>query len=149
MAFQTVAGSTLSVSIAAPATQTAVGFAALTWTVVGELTDVPTVLGREYNIVTHSPVSSAQVTQKKGSYTLPQADAMCAWDDLDAGQLIIKSASEDNSVVSFKLQKQDGKIRYFTAQVSKFIEEFGTVDNVVTGSFSLLRQTNTITAPAV
>jgi hypothetical protein len=149
MAFLTVAGSTLSVAAALPTAQTAVAFAALTWIPVGELTDVPTVLGREYNIVTHSPVSSAQITEKKGSYKLPQADAMCAWDDDDAGQLLIKGASESNDIVSFKLEKQDGAIRYFTAQVSKFTEENGTVDNVVTGSFSMLRQTNTITVAAV
>lgn len=146
--FSTVAGTILSISAAAPATHDAAGFAALTWTAVGELTDIPSVVGREYNIVTHSPVSSAQVTQKKGSYTLPQADAVCAWDEDDAGQILIKTASESNNIYSFKVVKQDGAIRYFTAQVSKFIEENGTVDNVVTGSFSLLRQTNTISVAA-
>lgn len=148
MPFLTVAGTTLSIAVNPPATHDAAGFAALSWVPVGELTDIPSVIGREYNVVTHSPVSSAQVIEKKGSYKLPQADAVCAWDEDDAGQILIKTASESNDIYSFKMVKQDGAIRYFTAQVSKFVEENGTVDNVVTGSFSLLRQTNTVSVAA-
>jgi hypothetical protein len=148
MPFLTVAGSKLSISAAAPATHTAAGFDALTWVEVGELTDIPSVIGREYNIVTHSPIGSSQVTEKKGSYKLPQADAVCAWLDDDEGQIMVKAASESNDIYSFKLEKQDSALRYFTAQVSKFVEENGTVDNVVTGSFSLLRQTNTVSVAA-
>ena len=89
MPFLTVAESTLSISAALPATFDAASYAALAWTPIGELTDIPSVVGREYNIVTHSPVSSAQVTEKKGSYKLPQAEAVCAWDEDDAGQLLV------------------------------------------------------------
>lgn len=145
MSFTTVANTTLSVSAALPATNDAAGYAALTWTAVGELTDIGSVKGRTYNIATHAPVGSAQQTQKKASFTLPNADFVCAWDEDDAGQIIIEAGSKTNDIYSFKMVKQDGTIRYFTAQVMSFVENNGTVDNVVTGAFTLLRQTDTIT----
>jgi hypothetical protein len=145
MSFHTVAETTLSISAAAPATFDAAGYGALTWTAIGELTDLGSVKGRAYNTSTHAPVGSAQQTQKKGSYTLPNADFVCAWDEDDAGQILVEAGSKNNAVYSFKAVKQDGSIRYFTAQVMSFIENMGTVDNVVTGAFSLLRQTDSVT----
>jgi hypothetical protein len=52
----------------------------------------------------------------------------------DAGQDICRTAADSQTqVLSIKITKQGGDIRYFTAQVSKFVENFGTVDNVVQG----------------
>lgn len=148
MSFHTVAETTLSISSALPATYDAAGYAALTWVPIGELTDIGSVKGRTYNTTTHSPVGSAQQTQKKGSYTLPNADFVCAWDEDDAGQILIDTGSKNNNIYAFKMEKQDGAIRYFTAQVMSFVENLGTVDNVVAGSFSLLRQTDSVSVAA-
>lgn len=146
MSFQTVASTTVSISAALPASQTAAAFAVLGWTTVGELTDVGNVLGRTYNTATHAPVSSAQQTEKKASYKLGNADFTCGWDDADAGQIMLATAANSNAIYSFKVVKQSGAIRYFTAQVMSFVENNGTVDNVVQGKFTLLRQTDSITA---
>lgn len=145
----TVANSTVSISAARPATQTAIDFAALAWVPIGELTDIGSVLGREYNTSTHAPIGSAQQVDKKASYKLGNADFTCGWLEADAGQVMLQTAANSNAVYSFKVTKQDGTLRYFTAQVMKFIENMGTVDNVVQGQFTLLRQTDTITAPGV
>lgn len=142
----TVASTTVSIASAAPATFTAAGYLALTWVPIGELTDIGTVLGREYNTSTHSPIGSAQTVEKKASYKLGNADFTCGWLEGDAGQVMLTAAASSNAIYSFKVIKQDGTIRYFTAQVMKFIENLGTVDNVVQGQFTLLRQTDTITA---
>lgn len=145
MTTSTVANAVLSVSAALPATNTSAGFAALTWTAVGEITDIGSVKGRSYNVATHAPIGSAQQTQKKASYTLPNADFTMGWDEVDAGQIIVEAGANSNATYSFKLVKQDGKIRYFTAQVMSFVEKLGTVDNIVQGQLTLLRQTDTIT----
>jgi uncharacterized protein with FMN-binding domain len=146
MSFQTVAQTTVSISASLPGSQTAGAFAGLAWTLIGEITDVGSVVGREYNTATHAPVTSAQQTEKKASFKLPGADYTCAWDETDAGQVMLNAAANSNSIYSFKVVKQNGEIRYFTAQVKKFVENHGTVDNVVQGMFSLLRQTDTIRA---
>lgn len=148
MSFETVAGSTLAVSVAAPATFDIAGYGALTYTAVGEITDLGSGLGRDYNIVSHAPIASAQVTQKKGGFKLPNIDLVMAWDMSDAGQDIMRASALDNSILSVRIVKQGGDIRYFTAQVAKFVENFGTVDNVVQGQVSLLRQRDTVNNPA-
>lgn len=144
--FDTVAGSKLYVSTAAPATDNAAGFAALTWVEVGSVTNVGSVKGREYSMSTLSTVGDAQDREKKGSFKLPNAEFECAWIEDDAGQIIIEAASKNYSAPSFKLTKQDAtKIRYFTAQVAKFVENNGTSNDSVLGQFTLLRQTDTVT----
>jgi hypothetical protein len=123
-------GLTLAVSTAAPATYDAAGYGALTYTTVGELTDLGSGLGRQYNTVTHSPIATSQVIEKKASYKLGSIDMMCAWDMSDAGQDILRTAADSQTqILSIKITKQSGDIRYFTAQVAKFVENFGTVDN--------------------
>lgn len=146
MSFQTVAQTAVSISASLPGSQTAGAFAALAWTVIGEITDVGSVVGRAYNTATHAPVASAQQIEKKASYKLETPDFTCAWDETDAGQVMLNTAANSNAIYSFKMVKQNGEIRYFTAQVAKFVENHGTVDNVVQGMFSLLRQTDTIRA---
>jgi hypothetical protein len=147
--FETVSGTVLSVSAAAPATNDVAGFGALAYSAVGEITDLGGNLGREYNIVEHSPIAQAQVIQKKGSYKLGSQDLTLAWDMNDAGQDILRTAANDpDDVVSIKIVKQSGDIRYFRAQVSKFLENFGTADTVNQGLVTLLRQTDVINSPA-
>jgi hypothetical protein len=147
MTTETVSTAKLYVAAALPATNDVPGFAALTWVQIGELTDIGSVKGRAYNTSTHAPISSAQQIEKKASYKLGKADMVVGWDGADAGQTLIETAANSNTAVySFKLVKQGGGIRYFTAQVMEFIENFGTVDNIVQGKFSLLRQTDTIMA---
>jgi hypothetical protein len=116
---------------------------------VGEITDLGSGLGRQYNTVTHSPIATSQVIEKKASYKLGEIDMMCAWDMSDAGQDILRTAADSQTqILSIKITKQGGDIRYFTAQVAKFVENFGTVDNVVQGMFTLLRQRDVVNNPA-
>lgn len=144
----TVARTMLFIATSAPPTYDAAGFATLTWVKIGEITDVGTVTGREYNTSTHAPVDLAQQIEKKASYKLGVSEFKCGWDEHDAGQILVGAASENYSIPSFMLVKQDGAIRYFTAQVSKFTEDNGTVDSVVQGSITLLRQRDTIRVAA-
>ena len=144
--FETVAGTKLFVCATRPATNTVAAFAALTWIEVGDITNVGGVKGREYSTSTLSTVGNAHDREKKGSYKLPNAEMECAWVEDDAGQIIIEAAANNYTVPAFKVEKQGGGVRYFTAQVSKFIENLGTSNDTVKGAFTLLRQTDTLTA---
>jgi hypothetical protein len=150
MAFETTAGSVLYVSTGVPATYDAAGYDAssMNYSAVGEITDLGSGYGRQYNNVEHAPIDSAQRTVKKGSYTLPPIDLTMAWDQSDSGQDMLRTAANDNSILTFRLVKQNGHKRFFTAQVSKFVENHGTVDNVVQGMVTLLPQRNTVHDPA-
>lgn len=149
--FDTVAGSKLYISVAAPTVAEGAGagaaFKLLTWVEVGQLVSVGSVVGREYATSSLTTVGDAQTREKKASFKLPNAEFECAWAEDDAGQILITAASKDYSVPSFKLVKQDTlTTRFFTAQVSKFVENNGTSDDAVKGQFTLLRQTDTVTA---
>lgn len=150
LGFETVAGSTLSCTVTAPVTYDLAGYSDtdIVWTEIGEITDLGQGYGREYNIVSHAPIASSQVVKKKGGYNLPQVELALAWDQSDAGQDLLRTARNDNSILTFKLTKQGGDKRYFTAQVSKFVENFGTVDNVVVGMVTLLFQKDIVSDPA-
>ncbi|NIA00818.1 hypothetical protein [Massilia sp. CCM 8734] len=147
--FDTIAGSKLYVSTAAPTVATGAGaaaaFALLTWVEVGQLTNIGSVEGREYSMSSLATIGDAQDREKKGSFKLPNAEFECAWVPEDPGQIIIKAASKDYSVPSFKLVGQDtDEIDYFTAQVAKFVRTGGTSNDAVKGNFTLLRQTDTV-----
>lgn len=148
--FETVAGSTLACSIAAPASYDQAGYSAssMVYTNIGEITDLGSGYGKTYNVVAHAPIASAQVTEKKGGYKLGTPELVMAWDQSDAGQDLCRTAADDNSILTFMLTKQGGDVRYFTAQVSKFVENFGTVDNVVVGAVTLLMQKPIVRDPA-
>ena len=63
----------------------------------------------------------------------------------DAGFILLKAASKNYSVPSFKLVGQDAAdINFFTAQVSKLTRTGGGSNDAVKGNFTLLRQTDTV-----
>ena len=149
--FDTVAGTKLYISTAAPTVATGAGapaaFALLTWVEVGQITNVGAVVGREYSTSTLSTVGDAQDREKKGSFKLPNADFECAWASDDAGQILVSAAAKNYSVPSFKLVNQDLSVDYLTAQVSKFTRSGGTSNDALKGMITLLRQTDTVTVP--
>lgn len=147
---ETVAGATLSCTTSVPATYDQPGYTAssMIYTLIGEITDLPGAPRREYAESEHAPIASRQRTRKKASYNLANMVINMGWDDADAGQDLCRTAADDDSVLTFKLVKQSGAARYWTAQVKGLIENMGTIDNVVQGQLTLLPQTNTISDPA-
>ncbi len=147
---ETVAGSTLSCSVTPPSPNTtAAGYStAIVYTLIGEITDLPGAPRREYNESEHAPIASRMRIRKKASYNLANMVIQMGWDQSDAGQDLCRTAADDDSVLTFKLVKQGGDIRYFTAQVKGLIENMGTIDNIVQGQLTLLPQSNTVSDPA-
>ena len=64
---QTTAGATIGISATLPATNDAAGYAALTFSLIGEVTDLGE-FGREYATVTHNPIASRRTIKRKGSF---------------------------------------------------------------------------------
>jgi hypothetical protein len=136
MASRTSAGSTIRVSAAQPGTFNAAGYAALSWTAVGEITDLGE-FGREYNLVTHNPIGTRATVKKKGSYNEGQINLMMALDEADAGQLILEAGAVSDNDYSFEITLQSGRKYYFQAQVMKFKPNVGSVDNITQASVML------------
>lgn len=128
---QTAAGSTLYVSATAPATHDATGFAALTFSKVGKVSDLGE-LGEVYNEVTFNPLDESETERLAGSYTSGQIPAVFGYDADDAGQNILRNNTGNNVRLSFKLELPDGEIRYFRGRAMGKPLSIGTIDNVLT-----------------
>jgi hypothetical protein len=141
MTVKTSAGSILHIATAQPATYDAAGYAALTWVEVGEITDLGE-FGREYNLVTHMPVKTRGVQKFKGSFNEGSMQLQLGKDTDDAGQVIMKAASESDNDYSFKVTTQNTDKFYFQAKVMSWKTGVGGVDQITGSNANLELTTN-------
>lgn len=136
MSVRTSAGTTLRVSATTPNTFDVAGYEALSFSLVGEITDFGE-FGREYNLVTHNPVSTRGTQKFKGSFNEGSMNMTLGLDTDDAGQIILKAAVLSDNNYSFKITTQNGDIYYFQAQVMSFKLGVGGVDNITSATVVL------------
>ena len=135
----TSAGTTLAVSANAPATYDTVGFQALTFTDVGEVTDMGE-YGPTYEVVTHNPLNTRRTVKRKGTVNDGAISMQIGRDPTDAGQVIliagVDGAAKD-TVHSFEVTLQDGTIQYFTGQIYSYTTNVGSANNIVSASVTV------------
>ena len=136
MTVRTSAGTTLKVSASAPATFNTAGYSALTFTAVGEITDLGE-FGREFALVTHNPVGSRGTQKFKGSFNEGTMNLSLGLDTDDAGQVLMKAASLADTPYSFEVTTQNGDTYYFQAMVMSFKVGVGSVDSITTATCTL------------
>ena len=112
-------GGFISASAAAPATFDPTGYAALTWSEIGEATEVPE-FGAEHATVTHTPLKTGIVNKFHGELNYGSIAIPMAYVAGDAGQAILKAAITSKDEISFKETRSDGSIRYFSGKVMSF-----------------------------
>lgn len=133
MGIATSAGTTFKISAGTPATFDDAGYAALTFTTVGEITDLGE-FGREYALVTHQPVGSRGTQKKKGSFNQGAINLQLALDTDDAGQILCKTASQSDANYSILVTTQNGDKYYNQALVMSFKVGVGGVDSMTTAT---------------
>lgn len=136
MSAETVAGTTIGISAAAPATFNAAGYGALTFSNIGEITDGGE-HGREYALVTHQPIASRGTQKYKGSFNEGSKTLQLARDESDAGQVIAQAALLSDGDYSFKVTYQGGVIDYFRAKVMSFKTSANGVDSIRSATITL------------
>ena len=136
MAAFTSAGTTLRITASQPATYDATGYNALSTTLVGEVTDLGE-FGREYALVTHSPVGNRATQKFKGSFNTGTMNVSLALDTDDAGQVICKAASLSDSNYSILVTTQNADKYYFQAKVMSWKVGVGGVDQITTATMAL------------
>lgn len=130
MAVMTSAGSTLSIATGSPATYDGTGFVAMTYVVVGEVTDIGEVSNRDYAVVSHSPVGSRSVKKFKGSYNTGTIQIQMARDTANAGQTALRAALLSDADYSCRITLQDLSKIYFVGKVTSFKTSVGSVDQI-------------------
>lgn len=112
------------------------GFPSLTYTDVGEVTEIPT-FGGQADVVEHTPLKTG-ITEKfhgainQGSLTVPLALARD-----DAGQGILRTAYRDRDRISFEIEYPDGSKDYFAGKVMSDVRRGSSVGAVVSGEVQI------------
>jgi len=148
MGSTTAAGSAIAISVASPATYDAAGYAALTYTEVGNVEKIGAI-GATYAKVEFQPLKGPK-QKYKGSADYGSLQPSVALDGGDAGQALLNTAAADetNKLYSFKVTKADGAVRYFQGRVFGNPETIDGADTLVMGSPTIEICTKVVPVPA-
>lgn len=146
--FEVIAGTELHIAAGRPTDDTAAAYATKFTGVTDddgfELTNVGAVEGRNSDIASLTVVSRGRTRQKPGTYTYPQADFTIQWlTDTDAFDTA-DTAMRNRTICSFRLTRPSGTIIYFTGYVLTLSEAGGGPNDALTGTLSILRDSETI-----
>ena len=131
MTSTTAAGSALAISAASPATFDATGYAALTFTEIGQIDKIGSI-GAAFAKTEFKPLKGA--TQKhKGSVDYGTLQPSMAYDESDAGQTLLRTAADDKTskLYSFMVTYPTGAKRYFQARVFGNPETTDSADSII------------------
>jgi len=146
MTVYTSAGSTLRVTASAPATFDESGYNTLFTSsplpsLVGEIEDYGE-FGREYNLVTFNPVDTRGTKKLKGSFNEGSIALTVGLDTDDAGQILMKTASDSDDDYYFMVTTQNGDRYFFAAKVMMFKNVLAGVDDITLANITLEITTN-------
>lgn len=148
MAFQTNSGARFGVSVAAPATFDAAGYAALTYTYASP-----------EEIMNYDPASASWDTNQDDSYSNDDSASTKAKRRLGSPTLqlkyekdnsalhtLLKDAELDkDAVLSIVFEHENGTdFRYYTAQISKYAPTNGSATDFMMHDLEFLQQTQTV-----
>lgn len=140
MTVKSSAGSTLAICASQPSTYDASGYNALTWTSVGEVTNIGE-FGRMYELLKHNAIAVRSTVKKKGTYDEGQLALQLGLDTDDAGQILMKAAAASDNDYSIRVVTQNGDKYYMQAQVMSFKPNVGG-PNQITGASAALEITS-------
>jgi len=137
MAIHSAAGTTVSIAaVAMVGTVDLSTLSAKTYTPIGEVVSIGD-FGKTYNVVKHSPIGDRNVRKLKGSYDAGTMSFEFASQTSDAGQIILKTASDSDLSYAMRIVENDGTTSYFTCQVVSFVKKIGSVDSIVGGTANI------------
>jgi hypothetical protein len=129
MTVRTSATTLISISAGVPATFNSAGYAALTFTAVGEVTNAGE-FGREFTLVTHNPLYTRGTQKLKGAFNEGSITLQLGLDTDDAGQVIMKAATLSDSLYAFKVTMPSGDVYYFQGLTMSFKVGISDVNSV-------------------
>ncbi len=120
MSFSVAAGTLLKVSSGTPATFDASGYNALSWTTVGEVTDLSG-FGPGWSIANHNPLALRGTQKKKTSRNGGSFTVTLTLDTDDTGQIAMKAARDSaTAVYAAQINAPNGDKYYCQVLVTTF-----------------------------
>lgn len=126
----TFAGTQISISAGVPVTYDEAGFAALTYTSVGEVSSAPGDGGTTFEDVSYTVLGRRATVHLKGTSDQPEETMEVVVDRNDAGQIMLKAALLSDNQYAFKVVYNNGEIDYFQALVTGNAGEGGDSNTV-------------------
>lgn len=132
-------GTSLAISAGLPTTLDATGYAAKSYSVIGEVSEIPE-FGPEQALVTFTPLSSGIVEKRGGSVDYGEVTLTVGLTESDAGQLVVEGivngAVGADKRASFRVQLpgNGGDTLYFVGAVRSFRRNIGNSDAIATAS---------------
>lgn len=134
MPFTTSAGTTISLSAAAPATFNEAGYEALSFTEIGEVTNLGDIPSEVFQLVTHQPIKTRGMEKAKGGKNMGNQTIQFALSASDAGQALLEAASASDNVYSVKISHPEIGDIYAQALIMSFQRTYGDVNSPSQGS---------------
>lgn len=111
-------GVVIEASASLPATYDTTGYAAVSWTAVGEVVDVSEI-AKVWATINHQAVTRAYPVKLKDTYDISDVTLTLARVGDDAGQVILKTGLDAAASYSFQVTLPSGEIGYFTGKITK------------------------------
>jgi hypothetical protein len=145
---ESIAGATLAISAGLPATYDSVGYAAETYTVIGEVENYGN-HGVTATITPFTPVDTAVTSKIKGSKDYGTMALTLGSIPENTGQVLLESAAESNDHHSIQLTYPDGEIHYLDVLVAKKEYQDGSVNDIsrVAVDLAIARKPVVVAAP--
>lgn len=133
-------GTIVGITDEVPDSQDAAGFAALSYNLIGEVTDVGE-FGREDALVTHGPLATRGMRKFKGSFNIGNLTLQMGLDHLDPGQALIAASLDSDEDRVIWIASATGDHFYLTGQVMSFKTGIGGGDQI-TGATAMIELTD-------
>lgn len=137
MTVSTSAGTTLGLSASAPATYNKTGYEALVFTGIGEVSDLGEIPSRVYELVTWQPIADRGMRKAKGGYQIGSQTITVGIDAADAGQILLDTATNSDTVYSVKIDHPNLGTIYARALVMGGPKNYGDVNSIATRQVTL------------
>lgn len=137
MSFTTSAGTTLGLSASAPGSYNQAGYEALSFTTVGNISNLGDIPSRIYQIVQFQDIGSRGMLKAKGGYQLGTQTITVAIDPDDAGQAMVDTATSSDTVYSVKIDHPSIGTIYARALIMGGPKNYGDVNTPSTRQITL------------
>lgn len=133
----TSAGTSLGLSAQEPASYNKAGYEALTFTEIGEISDLGEIPSRIYEVVNWQPIRDRGMRKAKGGYQIGSQTLTVGIDPDDAGQALVDTATlSDESYSVAIIHPKLGAI-YARALVMGGPKNYGDVNTIATRQITL------------
>ncbi|PHS13470.1 MAG: hypothetical protein COA78_06955 [Blastopirellula sp.] len=135
----TSAGAIIYIGAAAPSAFDKAGYEAVTWTEVGEVSNIDGDLGKVFSLSTFNLLKEAGVVKRKGSYNNGSITVQYGYHRTDTGQAAVVAAAGIQTTLPFKIALGDQETTqiYFMALTMGDPINIGGSDDFITSTVTL------------